>query len=197
MERLASHFMPATDVLKTPPVSALGGLGRWRRWAAWLKGPLLFIAVLAGLQVGLYAWWIHPMTTALSAQEAQSQEVRRRLQELFLYQNAKRDLDALTQRFPTKKELPQTIGRISALGQRAGVSIPEMNFQPAKTASPKWAKVTLQFTARGPYAGVRRLLAELEGAVEPFVIESIALEKDKRSGGIVAKLVVGLYARDE
>jgi len=189
--------MPATDVLKPPAVAALIDSGRWKRRLAWLKGPLLVIGVLAGLQLGLYAWWIHPMSAALSAQETKSQEARRRLQELFLYQNAKRDLDALTQRFPSQKELPQTIGRISTLGQRAGVSIPEMNFQPAQTASPKWTKVTLQFTAHGPYAGVRKLVAALEGAVEPFVIEAIDLEKDTRTDGVTAKLVVGVYARDE
>jgi Tfp pilus assembly protein PilO len=189
--------MSITDTLKPPSVAALIESGRWKRRAAWLKGPLLLIAVLAGLQLGLYVWWIHPMSAALSAQEAKSQEVRRQLQELFFYQNAKRDLNSLTQRFPSKKELPQTIGRISTLGQRAGVLIPEMNFKPAKTASPKWTKVTLQFNANGPYAGVRKLVAALEDAAEPFVIESIDLEKAKRKGGVTAMLVVSVYARDE
>jgi Tfp pilus assembly protein PilO len=189
--------MPATDALKPPPVAALVDSGRWRRRAVWLRGPLLLIGVLSVTLAGLYVWWIHPLSEALSAQEAQSQEDRRRLQELFLYQNAKRDLDALTQRFPSKKELPQAIGQISTLGHRAGVSIPEMNFQPAATASSKWSKVTLQFTARGSYAGIRRFVAAVEGAVEPFVIESMDLKKDKRSGGVEAKLIVGLYARDD
>jgi len=197
MERSTSQSMSATDALKPPPVAALVDSGRWRQRAVWLKGPLLLIGVLSVTLVGLYVWWIHPLSIALSAQEAQSQEARRRLQELFLYQNAKRDLDALTQRIPNKKELPQTIGRISTLGQRAGVSIPEMNFQPAKTASSKWSKITLQFTARGSYAGIRKFVAALESSVEPFVIESIDLKKDKHSGGIVAKLIVGLYARDD
>lgn len=189
--------MSTTDALKPPSVAVFIDSNRWRRWSAWLKGPLLLIAVLAGLQVGFYAWWIHPLSVALSAQEAQSQEARRRLQELFLYQNAKRDLDALTQGFPSKKELPETIGRISTLARRTGLKIPEMNFQPVQTASPKWTKVTLQFNAHGSYAGVRKFVAAVEGAVDPFVIESINLERDKRTGGVTAKLVVGVYARDE
>lgn len=189
--------MSATDVLK--PSSALTSVSsaRWWRLAAWFKGPLVLIVLLAGLQAGLYAWWIYPTSLALSAQEAKSQEIRRRMQELFLYQNAKRDLDDLTRRFPSTKSLPQTIGRISSLGQQVGVVIPEMKFQPAQTASPKWSKVALQFEVRGPYAGVRRLLAALEGSIEPFVIESITLEKDGRSGQVIMRLVVGVYARDE
>jgi Tfp pilus assembly protein PilO len=189
--------MSATDAIKPPSATAPIDLVRWKRRAAGLKGPLLLIVVLAGLQMGIYTWWIHPMSVALSAQEAQSQKVRQRLQELFLYQNAKRDLNALTLHFPSKKELPQTIGRISTLGKQVGVMIPEMNFHPVKTASPQWTKVTLQFNANGPYAGVRKLVAALEGATEPFVIEAIDLEKAKRSGGITAKLVVSVYARDE
>lgn len=189
--------MSTTDALKSPSVAVFVDSNRWKRWSAWLKPPLLLIAVLAGLQLGLYASWIHPLSMTLSVQEAQSQDARRRLQELFLYQNAKRDLDALTQRFPSKKELSETIGRISTLGQRAGVVIPEMNFQPAQTASSKWTKVTLQFNAHGPYAGIRKFVAAVEGAVEPFVIESIDLERDKRTGGVTAKLVVSVYARDE
>jgi Tfp pilus assembly protein PilO len=189
--------MSTTDTLKTPSVAGFIDSNRWRRWSAWLKGPLIVIAVLAGLQLGIYIWWIHPLSAALSVQESQSQEARRRLQELFLYQNAKRDLDALTQKFPSKKELPETIGRISTLGQRAGVSIPEMNFQPVQTASPKWTKVTLQFNARGPYAGIRKFVAAVEGSDDPFVIESLNLERDKRTGGVTAKLVVSVFARDE
>lgn len=189
--------MSVTEALKPPSASALIGSGRWKRRVAWLRVPLFLIAVLAGLQMGTYTWWIHPMSAALSAQETKSQEVRRHLHELFLYQNAKRDLNALTQRFPSKKELPQTIGRISTLGEKAGVSIPEMNFKPAKTASPKWTKVTLQFNANGPYKGVRKLVAALEDAEEPFVIDSINVEKAKRAGGVTAKLVVSVYARDE
>jgi Tfp pilus assembly protein PilO len=186
-----------TDALKSTSASGLIASVRWKRRAAWLKTPLLLIAVLAGLQLGLYTWWIHPLSAALSAQEARSQDIRQRLQELFLYQNAKRDLNSLTQRFPSKKELPQTIGRISTLGQQAGMVIPEMNFQPAKTDSPQWTKITLQFTANGPYAGVRKLVAALEGAAEPFVIESFNLAKAKRPGDVTARLVVSVYARDE
>ena len=155
------------------------------------------LILLAGLQAALYVWWIYPASAALSAQKVKSQEIRRHLQELFLYQNAKRDLDELARRIPSTKSLPQTIGQISLFGRQAGVVIPGMKFQPAQTASPKWTKMMLQFDARGPYAGVRRFLAALEGAAEPFVIESITLEKEARTGQVVAKLVVGVYARDE
>lgn len=189
--------MSVTDALKPAASMASAASGQWGRWIAWFRVPLVLIGLLISLQVVLYAWWVYPITTALSGQEAHSQEIRRQVQALFLYQDQHRRLDALTRRFPSKKALPQTIGRISALGQRAGVSIPGMNFQPAQTASPKWAKVTLQFDAHGPYAGVRRLVAELEGATEPFVLESLNMEKDKQTGQVVARLVVGVYARDE
>ncbi len=189
--------MSATDTLKPAASMASAASGQWGRWLAWFRAPLVLIGVLISLYVVLYAWWIHPTTMALSGQEAHSQEIRRQVQALLLYQDQRHRLDALTRRFPSKKALPQAIGRISALGQRAGVSIPGMNFQPAQTASPKWAKITLQFDAHGPYAGVRRLVAALEGATEPFVLESMTMEKDKQTGQVVARLIVSVYARDE
>jgi len=155
------------------------------------------MVLLAGLQAGLYAAWITPTSAALSAQEARSREVRGQIQALLFYQEQRHRLASLTRQFPSQKLLPKAIGRISSLGRQAGVTIPEMSFQPAKIASPKWAKVDLQFNARGSYRDIRRFLAELEGAAEPFVIESIGLNKDERTGQVVAKLVVGVYARDE
>jgi hypothetical protein len=189
--------MSATDTLKPATTTALAVPEQWGRRMAWLKGPLILILLLVGLQAGLYVWWMAPTAAALSAQQARSREVRTQIQLLFFYQDQHHRLDALTKRFPSKKSLPKTIGRISSLGQRAGVSIPEMNFHPATIASSKWAKVILQFNARGSYASVRRLLAALEGGTEPFVIESIGLGKDERTGQVAAKLAVGVYARDE
>jgi len=189
--------MSVTDTLKSTTPAVLAAPGQWGRRLAWLKGPLILIILLLGLETAMYLSWIAPTSAALSAQEARSAQVRTQIQALFLYQDQHHRLDALTKRFPSKKLLPKTIGRISAIGQQAGVLIPEMNFQPAKIASPKWAKVILQFSARGPYASVRRLLAALEGGTEPFVIESIGLDKDQQSGQVIAKLAVGIYARDD
>jgi hypothetical protein len=69
-----------------------------------------------------------------------------------------------------------------------------MNFQLLETASPQWTRVDLQFNARGTYAGVRRFLAALEGVDEPYVIQSIVLDKEGQTGQIIARLVVSIYA---
>ncbi|MBI3621363.1 MAG: hypothetical protein HY208_04170 [Nitrospirae bacterium] len=189
--------MSATDALKPATPAVLAAPGLWGGRLAGFKGPLLVIMLLLGLQAALYLWWMAPTSAALAAQEIRSREIRTQIQALFLYQDQHRRLDALTKRFPSKKLLPKTIGRLSSIGQRVGVAIPEMNFVPAKIASPNWAKVILQFNARGSYASVRRLLAALEGGAEPFVIESIDLQKDRLSGQVIAKLSVGVYARDD
>jgi hypothetical protein len=189
--------MSTTDTLK-PATQAMAAVpGQWGRRLTWLRGPLSLVILMIGLQAALYLWWMAPISAALSAQEARSGQIRTQIQALFLYEDQHRRLDLLTKRFPSKKLLPKAIGRISSIGQRVGVAIPEMNFQPAKIASPNWAKVILQFNARGSYASVRRLLAALESGTEPFVIESIGLDKDQQSGQVIARLVVGVYARDD
>ena len=183
--------MSATDAL-----TALRLPGRWARLLARMKGPAIAAGLLLALNTLLYAGWRYPAAQALTAQRADNQAIRLQLQERLLYQQAQRDIEALAARFPSKKTLPQTIGRVSQLGRRTGVELPEMNFQPLETASPQWTRVDLQFNARGSYAGVRRFLAALEGVDEPYVIQSIVLDKEGQTGQIIARLVVSVYARE-
>lgn len=186
--------MPVTDALKHWGLGALILPERWSRSVARMRGAALAAGLLLLVNGVLYAGWFYPTSQALAIQRGESHKVRQQLQELFLYQRAKQDLDAM--KLPSKKELPQAIGRVSTLGRRTGVAIPDMDFQPAQTASPQWAKVHLQFSARGTYAGVRRFVAALEGAEEPFAIESISLDKEGQTGQVVARLVVSIYAMD-
>jgi Tfp pilus assembly protein PilO len=141
----------------------------------------------------LYGLWLLPVMHALQEQEARSQAARQQFEELMRHQQAERELAEVV---PSKTELPQAIGRITVLGRRAGLSIPELSIQPTQAASPQWAKVTLQFAAQGPYAGVRRFLAAIERADEPYVIESFSLAKDRESDSVVAQFILSIYARE-
>ncbi len=166
---------------------------RWTRSIARLRGPLITVGLLLGANLLAYGLWAYPTNTALQAQVAKSQAVRGQLQELLAARTAIQDLVAVA---PAKKDLPQAIARVSALGRRTGVAMPDMSFQPDETASPSWARIQLQFNARGTYANVRRFMAAIEGADEPFVIESMVLNKDGEGGQVTGRFVLSLYTRD-
>jgi len=185
--------MSSIDAVKQLSLARVGVPEPWGRSVVRLQRPLVAAGLLLVVALLLYGVWLLPLMNAVRAQEAQSHAARQQLQELFLHQQAEEDLADVV---PSKKELPQVIGRVSALGRRAGVSIPGMAIQPVQTASPQWAKVNLQFIAHGTYGSVRRFLAALEGADEPFVVESLSLAKDRQSDQIVAPFTITVYARD-
>ena len=165
----------------------------WVRIVRRAKGPLSLALALLLLTAILYGVWIRPLTQAIAAQVSRNQATQAAEEELVLAERAKRELAAMAL---SKNDLPQAINRVSVLGRRDGVVIPETNFQPATTASPHWSKVALQFMARGSYANLRKFLAALEAPDEPFIVESVSLEKNHQDTGLIGRFVVLIYARD-
>ncbi len=193
MARLPLHSMSATETFRqTAVITGWACAGPAKR----LKGTAMTTGLLLLINVVLYGGGVRPVVQAVTVRQEESQATRQELQQLFLYQRAKQELDALYQQLPARRDLAETIGRVSSMGRRVGVSIPEMNFQPEQTASEQWAKINLQFNASGRYANIRKFLAAIEGSDEPFVIESISLQKEGRRGRVVARLTVGIYARE-
>ncbi len=188
--------MPATETLKPSLLTSLMARGVWMGPAKRVKGAFMTTSLLLLLVFVLYGGWIRPTLRAVAARQEESQAIRRELHQLFLYQRARHDLETLSRQLPLRKDLAGTISHLSTVGRGMGVSIPEMNFQPDQTTSSQWEKVNLQFNVSGSYANVRRFLAAIERSNEPFIIESMSLQRDRQADQILVRLVVGIYTRN-
>lgn len=169
----------------------------WFRPAMRLRRVIAVAVAVLVLDALLYTAWVQPMVTGIDAQETASQEVRDRLQQLFLLERAKHDLDQIATALPLRKDRATTSSEVSSLARRKGVAIRQINFSQVETPSKQWSKVTLQFSAGGEYAKIRRFLAAIEAAEEPFAVESLSLQRASKSGDVTAKFVVGIYAKEK
>ena len=158
-----------------------------------LKGAILVVSICALANLLMYLMWVGPTVRLVAAQQAENQMIRQQLQGLVIYQHEQDVVDRVAQLFSSRTALPETISRVTSMGRRAGVSIPEINFEAGSIKSKQWGKVNLHFNASGRYTKIRRFLALLEASEQLFVIESLTLTKGSNTSTVVAKLVVGVY----
>jgi Tfp pilus assembly protein PilO len=168
---------------------------RLRRLAA----PIIVVALVAALDVAIYATVVRPSIHTLERNDSVWKAERERMARYKNYQQSYAAVTALTKRATAREDLPSVVTTVASLAKKRRLKIPEVKYQPERVDLQDFQKVSLTFAVAGPYAEVRRFLNDLEQSSPFLAVESLSLTRarDKEVAQLEVQVKLAAYLRTD
>ncbi len=113
------------------------------------------------------------------------------------YRQGRSDLASLHERIPSKRQFPRVLGDILDAAASSGVTIGNVTYVPQAVKDQKLFSYAVSLSVNGSYAGIKSLLAEVQGMRDLVIVDGMGLSnQDMFSERVVMDLKLTAYLKE-
>ncbi len=150
---------------------------------------LWMFAVMAALNVVLYAAVVSPAASRVHGQRSALSELRKRQTEALLFQKQRQAFAGLKTGMPTQKDVPLIIKDLIQSARKLNLTTGAISSDIPKQDAGSQTLLMLTVPVSGPYQDLKRFIYEVETTDRLVGIQDLKLFKDKGRLKLEMKLV--------
>ena len=145
------------------------------------KTEAVIMALLAGLLISSWFFFLAASSDALLNKERQWKEARVEMEKLLRQKRTEKDLGQFVDLLEDQQHYADVINRPMLIARKYHLNVPSVTYQ-KESVEEDLLRVSFAFSVTGSYESIRRFIAEIESARSLYVIEDMNLGKSSKEG---------------